>query len=305
MEKEKNLTKIRLCHCGCKGALLNNENQFLSGHHIHYVRTPERNLKMKQILKRKWKDANYRNNVITGIKKALNTQEAKIKKSKISRQLWNDPQYREKVMNGLSPDVRKKIGRKSRSLWKTKEYRNKIIEKINNPEMLKKASERSKELWENNEFRTRNIEALNKPSVKKKQSEQAQKRWKNPNYRKTVIEKSNSYENRKRKSEKLSREKSHLWRGGVSFEPYSIEFNNTIRRHILKRDNNACQNPNCVNGKTSKHVHHIDYNKKNTSELNLITLCNNCHSSSNQNRKYHQAKYTSIVQLKYPRKRTN
>ena len=111
MEKEKNLTKIRLCHCGCKGALLNNENQFLSGHHIHYVRTPERNLKMKQILKRKWKDANYRNNVITGIKKALNTQEAKIKKSKISRQLWNDPQYREKVMNGLSPDGPYKCGR--------------------------------------------------------------------------------------------------------------------------------------------------------------------------------------------------
>lgn len=33
-------------------------------------------------------------------------------------------------------------------------------------------------------------------------------------------------------------------------------------------------------------VHHIDYNKKNNNEDNLITLCLHCHSRTNYNRDY-------------------
>jgi len=73
-----------------------------------------------------------------------------------------------------------------------------------------------------------------------------------------------------------------------SFEPYGKKFNNKLREQIRKRDNYTCQE--C--GKHQKElkrklsVHHIDYNKKNNSIFNLISLCLKCHIKSNKNRKH-------------------
>ena len=77
------------------------------------------------------------------------------------------------------------------------------------------------------------------------------------------------------------------WLGGISFEPYGLEFNNKLKEKIRKRDNYTCQE--C--GKKQKelgyklHIHHIDYNKKNNQEKNLISLCRQCHLKTNFNRK--------------------
>ena len=49
-----------------------------------------------------------------------------------------------------------------------------------------------------------------------------------------------------------------------------------IREKILKRDNYKCTNPKCKSSENLA-VHHIDRNKENNSETNLITLCNKCH----------------------------
>lgn len=82
------------------------------------------------------------------------------------------------------------------------------------------------------------------------------------------------------------------WKGGISFEPYSLKFNKKLREKIRKRDNYTCQNCD----KTEKEhlidtgyvlsVHHIDYNKKNSRENNLITLCHLCNLKANFNRNY-------------------
>ncbi len=74
------------------------------------------------------------------------------------------------------------------------------------------------------------------------------------------------------------------WLDGKSFEPYGLEFNNQLKRKILERDNNICQE--C--GKKTKRkldVHHIDYNKRNNKENNLISLCKSCHSKTNFKRR--------------------
>jgi len=77
------------------------------------------------------------------------------------------------------------------------------------------------------------------------------------------------------------------WQGGISFEPYTAEFNNGLKLQIRKRDNYTCQE--C--GKTEKQlkrklsIHHIDYNKKNNDENNLISLCSKCHGKTNFKRK--------------------
>lgn len=76
------------------------------------------------------------------------------------------------------------------------------------------------------------------------------------------------------------------WRGGKSFEPYGYEFNEQLKEQIRKRDKYRCQE--CFRHqselKRKLHVHHIDFNKKNNTSSNLISLCNTCHSQTQFNR---------------------
>lgn len=82
------------------------------------------------------------------------------------------------------------------------------------------------------------------------------------------------------------------WRGGKSFEPYSYEFTEELKEGIRKRDNYRCQE--CFRHqdelyrpsgqKYSLHVHHIDYDKKNSNSDNLISLCNSCHAQTHFDR---------------------
>jgi len=78
------------------------------------------------------------------------------------------------------------------------------------------------------------------------------------------------------------------WHDGSSFEPYPLAFTEKLRRQIRKRDNHICQ----LCGRTEKQnnralsVHHIDYNKENCSERNLISLCKYCHTKVNADRNY-------------------
>lgn len=81
---------------------------------------------------------------------------------------------------------------------------------------------------------------------------------------------------------------SPSWQGGVSFEPYTEEFNYQLKESIRQRDDNTCQLCNKTQEKEGKRltVHHIDYDKENCSETNLITLCRSCNGKVNFNRKY-------------------
>lgn len=81
-------------------------------------------------------------------------------------------------------------------------------------------------------------------------------------------------------------ENSHSWMGGLSFIKYSIEFNSRLRKKIRDRDNNRCQicGSRYSHGKRKLSVHHINYDKKDSREENLVSLCNSCHSKTNYNR---------------------
>jgi len=83
----------------------------------------------------------------------------------------------------------------------------------------------------------------------------------------------------------ITKSRMSLERGGTGIpyecDNYPEEFF-TIRNKILQRDNYTCQK--C--GKKGNHVHHIDYNKQNCKEDNLIILCNSCNSRVNYNRDY-------------------
>lgn len=80
-----------------------------------------------------------------------------------------------------------------------------------------------------------------------------------------------------------SGENNYNWQGGISNEPYAFEFNRSLKEMIKERDNYTCQL--CGNKKYLV-VHHIDYEKENSNEGNLITLCNICNSKVNYDREY-------------------
>jgi len=77
-------------------------------------------------------------------------------------------------------------------------------------------------------------------------------------------------------------ENAAAWRGGTSFEPYSIDFNKAFRKKVRQRDLYKC----AVCGNRALCVHHIDYDKQNTVFENCITLCRSHHSKTNFNRRF-------------------
>ena len=78
------------------------------------------------------------------------------------------------------------------------------------------------------------------------------------------------------------------WQGGISFEPYPITFNNQLKDKIRARDNFICQKCGVPELECNERLtcHHIDYNKQNCEENNLIALCHSCNTKVNYSREY-------------------
>jgi len=106
-------------------------------------------------------------------------------------------------------------------------------------------------------------------------------------------------------SERMSGDKSPHWLGGLSYEPYGIEFNKCLREKIRQRDLHRCQQcykkqsdlRTITNRPYKLMIHHIDYNKKNNYPENLISLCRLCHLKTNCNRKVWKKKFISQVAI--------
>ncbi len=83
-------------------------------------------------------------------------------------------------------------------------------------------------------------------------------------------------------------ENAPAWRGGKSFIAYPLGWSKTYREQIRYRDGYRCQLCGVPEVECNRKldVHHIDYDKKNIEEKNLISLCTVCHSGTNHNRLY-------------------
>jgi hypothetical protein len=107
----------------------------------------------------------------------------------------------------------------------------------------------------------------------------------NPNY---------NLKTKLKQSESKINSKNPNWLGGISFYPYSIKFNSFIKNKIRNRDKYKCRLCN----KKGNCVHHIDYNKQNCKENNLITLCRRCHTKTNYNRYYWKTFLKNLLGVK-------
>mgnify|MGYP001606878339 CR=1 FL=1 len=92
-----------------------------------------------------------------------------------------------------------------------------------------------------------------------------------------------SLETRKKISISHKGDKNKNCNNGSSIEPYTVDWTLTFKRSIRERDKYTCH---VCGREPAVDCHHIDYNKKNCSLDNLITLCRPCHMKTNHNRKY-------------------
>lgn len=87
------------------------------------------------------------------------------------------------------------------------------------------------------------------------------------------------------------------WIDGRSLKKYYPPSFRKIRTKILERDNFKCKSVFCDGSCEIIGVHHIDYNKENNIEKNLITLCNKCNILSNKNRLFMEGMFKQQIFL--------
>ena len=100
-------------------------------------------------------------------------------------------------------------------------------------------------------------------------------------------------------------ENNPAWLGGISFEPYTPEFNKVFKLAIKQRDGFMClkcgmreeDHFKIFNKKQA--IHHINYIKENTFEENCCVLCNRCNIEVNSNRKSWIKFFQSLLSEKY------
>ncbi len=85
-------------------------------------------------------------------------------------------------------------------------------------------------------------------------------------------------------------ENHYNWKGG-SQGSYGWGWD-AIRYFILVRDHFTCQE---CGSKEKLCPHHIDYDRENMEDDNLITLCNSCNSVANGDREYWKKHYTEML----------
>lgn len=92
---------------------------------------------------------------------------------------------------------------------------------------------------------------------------------------------------------------------GTGYLPYPSNFNKNLKLKIRERDNFTCQCCGLTeeehyreNKKINLTIHHINYNKEDCKENNLITVCNKCNIKANGNRNYWFAYYNYLIEEK-------
>ena len=177
---------------------------------------------------------------------------------------------------------------------------------MKNPEIRKRHLEICRSLDHRMKISKSNKNKKRTKIAKENYSLSMKKRWQEPKYRARWLGENNPLYGKKRncpwvsiRNKKFIGENNPNWQGGISFKPYSPEFNEQLKLFIRQRDNFTCQFPNC-NLKENGHahiVHHTDYNKKNCNPNNLILLCNIHNSKVNFNREYWESYFRQDVVL--------
>lgn len=149
----------------------------------------------------------------------------------------------------------------------------------------KKISSSVKELYKDDFFKRCQKEGMNKEETKKKcatphigrKHSEEEKKKRQLNLKEHYLQ----YPETKNRTKHIGKDNG-MWNEGSSFYPYSSDWNSELKEKIKERDGYKCV---LCSLKKDLVIHHIDYDKLNSSEDNLVTLCSSCHGKTNVNRK--------------------
>lgn len=103
--------------------------------------------------------------------------------------------------------------------------------------------------------------------------------------------------------EKISGERSGLWKGGVSFEPYCPKFNNEFKERVRAFFGYQCVECGTPQNGKKLHVHHVNFRKDSCCAEDVIplfvSLCPSCHSKTNTNRVFWEWWFTEMIDYLY------
>lgn len=262
-----------MCSCGCGEFVTigwdGNWNKWLPGHNLRsplsVEKETERVRKIKSTLKQRFEDPELRKRISEQATGRHHTEETKQLLSKLRSGAGNG-MYGKSV----SQEVKDKLSKRFKGRVLSEEHKRKLSEsskgRIISQEQKDRISKTLKEYFK-----------INPNPFAGKTHTTATKR-------KLRIKNLNKYDGPKHPQ----------WQGGISNLPYAFEWPE-ISLKIRTRDNNICQNPTCEQRDTRMTVHHIDYNKLNNQEHNLITLCSSCNCKANFNRKEHHKFYSALM----------
>jgi hypothetical protein len=97
-------------------------------------------------------------------------------------------------------------------------------------------------------------------------------------------------------------DKCHLWKGGISYEPYCIRFTRKFKERVRWFFGNTCVECGKTQTNRKMYVHHVNYDKMvccNDTKPLFVALCNSCHCKTNFNREHWEEKFTKRINEKY------
>lgn len=265
-----------------------------------YVRTKEHRENLSKALKGRTLSGEYRENLSKIMKIVNNRPEVKKKNSESHK--GNIPWSK-----GLTKETDERLAKMGESISKA------LTGKIFSEEWKRNISKAmtGKKLSEETKRKISESHKGNKHSEEaKRKISESQKGYKHSEEAKRKISEAHkgkkmppfSEEHKRKMSEARKGDKCYLWQGGISFEPYSVDWTRTLRRSIRERDHYTCQLCGELQSDRALSIHHIDYDKKNCNPNNLITLCVGCNTKVNSNRenwiKYFRALLTGPLGLK-------
>jgi hypothetical protein len=165
---------------------------------------------------------------------------------------------------------KRKLGSLLNEYKNTEKYKQAVANRINPGNTGKKHSEAAKD-------KVRQAKLGNKYWVGKHHKEETKDKLRLINLKENLSE-----ETLRRRALSVPKGEQHYnFNNWSSREQYAKE-DKAIRRIIRNRDNHTCQECGIKENGRLHAVHHIDYNKKNNNQNNLITLCIKCHTKTNR-----------------------
>jgi hypothetical protein len=102
---------------------------------------------------------------------------------------------------------------------------------------------------------------------------------------------------------KKAGERNPAWKGGISFEPYCIKFNDEFKERVRAFFDYKCVECGEEQSKKKLDIHHVNFRKDACCAADVtplfVPLCQSCHGKTNHNRIFWQYWFTQMIDRIY------